>query len=583
MWCQAKNARRWPGIATPTLMARVAGGCLVFGGAVVTLLVASSPSNFRAVGTVYAIALFAAVTGVAALLVGPRLRSWQFQLLVVVATAMITATVHLASTAAFAVSLATLYAFVAFAAFFLSWPQSIAHLGLAVVCCIVVLGCAPTVPYWSGLIAATTTIVMGVIIASLGQLMSDSERDLATGLPNRQGFDRILGHVIAAAQLGGAHPAVVLLFLEGLEETSDRFGQHAGDQLVRSTVDRWAGVLRPEYVLARLGDDEFGVLLPGGTEHEGVALSHRIRVVTPTGCAAGVTAWQPDETAAVVLSRADVALRQAKRGGRNRTVVESAGTPTLASELADAIAHNRVDVLYQPIVSLSAGNAIVGVEALARWTPPSRPDLTISEVITVAEHSNLIATLDRFVLRRACVDVGWMQRHRSGPPLTLTVNVSGLELIEKGYAATVTEILDETGWPAEQLVVEVTESVVDVDTPASVAALSELRGYGIRVAIDDFGTGYSTLSRLQTLPIDLLKLDASFTARTALDPSSPPPPMLQAIAALARALDLPVVIEGVETESQATALQRAGFAMAQGYFFGRPQERERLVDRLTVG
>ena len=441
----------------------------------------------------------------------------------------------------------------------------------------------PHVPNWSAVIAAGTTILMGAIIASLGQLMSNSERDLLTGLPNRHGFDRLLGHAVAKAQAGGSSPAVVLLQLDNLDDIGDRFGHHALDQMVSSTVERWRAVLAPEYLLARLGDSEFAILLPAGTEHEAVALSHQIRMVTATGCAAGVTAWQQDEVAAVVLSRADVALRRAKRSGANRTMLESASLPSVASELADAIAGNAVAVLYQPIVSLSAGYRVLGVEALARWESPTRPDLAISEVIAVAENSNLIATLDRFVLWRACTDVQWLQQQRLGVPLTLTVNVSGLELIETGYAAGVAEVLAATGWPPEQLVLEVTETMVDVDTPASVAALDELRSHGIRVAIDDFGTGYSTLSRLQTLPIDLLKLDASFTARTILDPASPPPPMLQAISALARALKLPVIIEGVETEQQAAALQRVGFAMAQGYFFGRPQEREHLVDRLTVG
>lgn len=565
------------------LMARVAGTCLIFGSVVVAALVTISPLHFHAVGAVYCNAVVAAVSGVAAVLIGPRMRLWQFQVLVIIAIGLITSTVYLSAEAPIATSVATLYAFVAFAAFFLSWPQSIAYLSLAVVCCILVLRSNPYVPNWSALIAAGTTVLMGAIIAGLGQLMSNSERDLSTGLPNRHGFDRILKHAVAKAQLGGPRPVVVLLLLDGLDDIGDRFGLLALDQMIANTLEKWRPVLRPEYQVARLADAEFAILLPAGTEHEGVTLSHRIRLVTSSGCAAGVTGWQPDEVAAVVLSRADVALRRAKRSGLNRTMLESASLPSVASELADAIGANAVTVLYQPIVSLAEGHRVLGVEALARWESPTRPDLAISEVIAVAENSNLIATLDRYVLRRACTDVRWLQQQRVGVPLTLTVNVSGLELIEKGYAAGVAEILEATGWPPQQLVLEVTESVVDVDTPASVAALEELRSHGIRVAIDDFGTGYSTLSRLQALPIDLLKLDASFTARTNLDPACAPPPMLQAISALAKALKLPVVIEGVETEQQALALQRVGFAMAQGYLFGRPQKREGLVDLLAVG
>lgn len=580
---KVRGARRWPGIATPTLEARVAGALLIFGGVMVTLLALLEPSNFRMVGVVHAVAATVLVGGSAAWMLGPRMRSWQFQVLVLIAIAAITAVVHLAATAPVTISFATLYAFVAFVAFFLPWPQAVANLCLAVVCCILALNAEPQVPWWSPLIAASTAIVMGAVIASLGQLVSRSERDVVTGLPNRQGFDRLLGQEIDRAHAGGPRPTVVLLRIEVFDDIDDRLGHQAGDQLIRNTVESWRGALSPEHVLARLGDDEFAVLLTAAGENDGVALSHQMRTMTSTDCSAGVTTWQPGDATVAVLHRADVALRRAKRGGPNRTVLESPSLPSLAAELAEAIAANAVDVLYQPIVSLADGHQIVGVEALARWESPTRPDLAIAEVIAVAENSNLIATLDRFVLRRACMDVQWMQQQRNGVPLTLTVNVSGLELIEKGYAATVSEILAATGWPAEQLVLEVTESVVDVDTPASEAALRELRGHGIRVAMDDFGTGYSTLSRLQTLPIDLLKLDASFTARTALDPGSAPPALLQGIAAMARALDLPVIIEGVETELQATALQGVGFAMAQGFFFGRPQQRQHLVDRLMIG
>ncbi|WP_232375065.1 putative bifunctional diguanylate cyclase/phosphodiesterase [Mycolicibacterium mengxianglii] len=582
LWRQVRNARRWPGIATPRLMARTGAACYLFGGLLVLLLVALEPSNFRVLTAIYLEAGVSITVGVATFLVGPRLRSWQFQLLVVSAIALITVAVSEAGVPATAVSLATLYAFVAFAAFFLSWPQSVAYLTLAVVCCTAVLHTVMAVSRWSALIVCSSTVVMGCVIALLGQLMVGAERDPATGLPNRRGFDRLLAREIDRAQSGGLSPVVLLLRLELFNDIDRSLGHEAGNQLLRSTLKSWRQELSSEHVLTRVGTDEFAVLLLRATEHDGVALSHRLRAVTSTDFSAGVTGWQLGEAAAAVSARSDVALRRAKLAGRNRTVLESAGLPTLARELAEAIADGAVGVLYQPIVSLADGNQIVGVEALARWTSPTRPDLSIAEVIAMAENSNLIATLDRFVLRRACLDLGWMCEQRNGLPLTLTVNVSGLDLIESNYAATVSETLTDTGWPAGKLVLEVTESVVDVDTPSALATLRELRTHGVRVAIDDFGTGYSTLSRLQNLPIDLLKLDASFTTATSLDSGSAPPPLLQAIAALARALDLPVVIEGVETQLQANAMQDVGFTMAQGYFFGRPQTRELIVDQLTV-
>lgn len=577
------GGQQWPGIATPILSALTAGACFLLGGVLVLLLATLAPSNFDMRAVAYANAVIACTVGIAVLVWGKRLRPWQFNVLVFSATVLISLTVYIAATPGTTVSLATLYVFVAFSAFFLPWPQAAVHIVVAMLSCLAVLGATSTVPWWSALIPTVTTAAMGTVIAMLGRWVSKAERDADTGVPNRRGFDRLFALEIANAQQGHTQPTVVVLRLEGLGVIHDRFGSRAENQLLRNVIESWWGVLGADHLLARVGDAEFAVLLPGASEHEGVALSHRLRAVTSTDFSAGVTSSQPGESVSMVLSRAEFALRRAKRKGRNLTIVESSAVPSLATELAGAIDTSSVDVLYQPIVTLEDGNAIVGVEALARWAPPNRPDMAISEVIAVAENSNLIAELDRYVLHRACLDVQWMQQQCHGASLTLTANVSGLDLIEKGYAATVAKTLAATGWPAQRLVLEVTESVVDVDTPAAIAALHELRAHGIRVAIDDFGTGYSTLSRLQTLPIDLLKLDASFTARTAVDPSCAPPPLLQAIAALAGALDLPVIIEGVETGAQATALQRAGFSMAQGYHFGRPQVREDMLDLLTVG
>ncbi|PRC48192.1 bifunctional diguanylate cyclase/phosphodiesterase, partial [Mycobacterium sp. ITM-2017-0098] len=182
--------------------------------------------------------------------------------------------------------------------------------------------------------------------------------------------------------------------------------------------------------------------------------------------------------------------------------------------------------------------------ALLRWTPAFGPHLGASEVIRVAEDSDLIAKLDQYVLRRACLDAQWMQQRLPDIRMSLSVNVSGLELVQQGYAARVFDTLASTAWPAEQLILEVTESVLDVDRPSSISAMHQLRAHGIRIAVDDFGTGYSSLSRLQKMPTDLLKLDRSFTS-SITSTSSFAPPLLQAVAGLAEALALPIVAEGV--------------------------------------
>jgi EAL domain-containing protein (putative c-di-GMP-specific phosphodiesterase class I) len=199
--------------------------------------------------------------------------------------------------------------------------------------------------------------------------------------------------------------------------------------------------------------------------------------------------------------------------------------------------------------------------------------------VRVAEESGLIVELDSYMLRRACLDAHAMQRAKGDGPLAVHVNVSGLELIELGYVEGVDKVLADTGWPPGQLVLEVTESVLDLDTPTATAALHELRSRGIRIAIDDFGTGYSSLSRIQTLPTDILKLDRSFIATVAAD--SPTTPLLRAIALLSIALGLPVIVEGVEDAHQAAAVKSLGYSFAQGFYYGRPQSRAAIVATLA--
>ncbi len=560
-------------------MARVAGACFLFGGAIAAVLTWLAPLSFSSTVVQYGNAAVAATIGVVVLMWGPRLRPWQFQAMVVTATLQITVSVYQATDPTIAVSFATLYAFVSCAAFFISWPATALQLTFAITCCMVAVGVTSTVPWWSGLVASGTTAVIGIVIAILGRIVSNAELDDVTGLPNRRGFDRVLRVAISRAQAGGARFAVIRMSVDAYGTVHEKFGGQAADELLQQIVASWRVVLEPEQILARCGDDEFTVLVPEVAEQEAISLTYRMRAATSRTCSAGVTVWQPGESSPVTLARVDTALRRAKRSGRNRTMVESANLPPLAVELRNALAAGTVNVYYQPIVNLASGNT-VGVEALVRWTPPSHPDAPASEVVRVAEESNLIATLGYYVLHRACLDARWMQRHTPGLKLHLSANVSGLELVQHGYAARVFELLAETGWAAEQLVLEVTESVLDVDRPSSVAALQEFRAGGVRIAIDDFGTGYSSLSRLHALPTDFLKLDASFISLvTAGSPEVPP--LLHAVAALAAALDLPVVAEGVETVQQVAILRRLGFALAQGFYFGRPQTREELVDAVA--
>lgn len=550
-------------------MSRTGGWCFLFGGLLVVVLTAVTPSSFTDTAVQYGNAAVAGVVGTWALLWGRRLRLWQLHAMIVTATLQITVSVFEAANPAIAVSFATLYVFIACTAFFVTWPTAALQVVFAVACCMAALGASSAAPWWSGLVAAGTTAAIGIVIAILGRIVAKAELDDVTGLPNRRGFDRLLGVTVGRVQSARPHIAVVLVCVDRYWAMNKEFGAQTGEAVMQQIAESWRSILQPDQILGRRGLDELGVLLPGATEQEAVSLIGRLRAAGLTSCAAGVAVWQSGEDPSVTLNRADTALRRAKRGGHNRTIVELAGLPPLATQLCDALAAEAVSVYYQPIVAMTSGD-VVGFEALARWSPPDRPDIAPAEVIKVAEEANLIATLGRYVLHRACSDAPVLQQRNPAGGIDLSVNVSALEFLQEGYAERVFETLNETGWSAEQLVLEVTESVLDVDRPCTIAALQDLRAAGVRIAIDDFGTGYSSLSRLQALPTDFLKLDASFIA--AVTPSEPePPPLLKAVASLAEALHLPVVVEGVETVQQVSVVRQLGFAMAQGFYYGRPR------------
>ncbi|MEU8895132.1 EAL domain-containing protein [Nocardia sp. NPDC048505] len=563
-------------------MARTTGAFYVMGGVlglVITAIAPGSEGNRPLVGTAAAIAL---ALGLTLLAWGPRLPHGIHHAYVAIATVLVTIAVHSFPNTVGAISLAAFYVFVACdAALFFRWSQAAAHIAFAVLMCLWVL---PTrdLPWWSGLIPAGVTFGVGVVVGILTRMASEADIDVLTGLHNRRGFDRALNSAIELATRTGQGLSLVLVDLDRFQKINDHLGHRAGDAVLQRVADTWSALLQPEQVLARYGGDAFALLLPNTTEQAAILLTEQLRAAVTTGCSAGVTSWQPGESGSLLVSRADVGLYRAKQAGRNRTVLESSRQLPLAVELREAIDRGALDVHYQPIVSLSEGGGkAVGVEALLRWSSNAQPDVTTEGLIRVAEEYDLIADLDELVLRRACADAARLQETFTQLDLTLNVNVSGLELAESGYADRVSGILASTGWPADQLVLEVTESELAAESQTAIANLHTLRDRGVRIAIDDFGTGYSSLSRLATLPSDILKVDQSFVA--AIRSDSPAPPLLGVIAALSSALDLQVIAEGVETEYQAAVLTELGFALAQGYHYSDSHPVAELISDLNEG
>ncbi|MGS2807875.1 putative bifunctional diguanylate cyclase/phosphodiesterase [Nocardia sp. MW-W600-9] len=567
-------------LATAKVMARTTGAFYVLGGVLGLTITAIAPGDDGSrllVGTAAAVAL---VLGLTLLAWGPRMPHSLHHLYLATATVLVTIAVHSFPNLVGGITLASFYVFVACdAALFFAWPQAAAHIGFAMALCLWVLP-DRGLPWWSGMIPAGVTFGAGVVVGILTRMASDADIDVLTGLLNRRGFEKQLNPAIDAAGRGGQGLALVLVDLDRFQKINDHLGHRAGDAVLQRVADTWLDLLAPDQVLARFGGDVFALLLPGTTEQSAILLTEKLRAAVTMGCSAGVTSWQPGESGSLLISRADVGLYRAKQAGRNRTVLESSRQLPLAVELREAIDRGALDVHYQPIVSLSEdGGQAVGVEALLRWSSNAQPEVTTEGLIRVAEEYDLISDLDELVLRRACADAARLQESFASLDLTLNVNVSGLELAEPDYAERVATILNDSGWPADQLVLEVTESELAAESQTAITNLHTLRDRGVRIAIDDFGTGYSSLSRLATIPSDILKVDQSFVA--AIRSDSPAPPLLGVIAALSKSLDLQVIAEGVETEYQAAVLTELGFALAQGYHYSDSHPVSELINDLN--
>jgi EAL domain-containing protein (putative c-di-GMP-specific phosphodiesterase class I) len=249
----------------------------------------------------------------------------------------------------------------------------------------------------------------------------------------------------------------------------------------------------------------------------------------------------------------------------------------MKAELARAVEREEFTVYYQPTVELETGR-LAGVEALVRWEHPERGLVPPLDFIPLAEQTGLIVPIGRYVLREACQQMRtWQSSYPTTPPMTVSVNLSARELDEPGLVDSVRTVLEETGLDPAHLVLEITESLLLVDLPATVKVLSELRILGVRLAVDDFGTGYSSLAYLENLPVDILKIDKSFVDRIVDAPAEPglddapqQSVMVSAISRLGHALNLQLVAEGIEQREQVSALRGLACQYGQGYYFARP-------------
>ena len=430
------------------------------------------------------------------------------------------------------------------------------------------------------------------------QLLHRALHDPLTGLANRALFGDRLRHAHALARESGRRYAVAVADLDDFKGINDGLGHATGDQVLIQVARRTREAVRAIDTTARLGGDEFAILFEDAEDEAAILAATAnaldsiarpielgdldrgpLRLTACMGLALSAPGVDEDE----VLRQADLALYHAKEHGKGRLVSYVPGMQSeilrrhhLESALRDAIAREELHLLYQPVVSL-AGGRISGVEALVRWRHPERGLVPPSDFIDLAESTGLIEPLGRWVLAHACTQGA---RWSGGAPFTLGINLSVRQLLEPGIVADVREALRASGLPPEQLVLEITETLLATDALAAAARLHELKALGVRLALDDFGIGYSSLGRLRELPIDILKIDGTFSRDLA---SREGITLMQAIVYLGKALGLQVIGEGVETAEQAGVLKRLGCDFAQGYHFGRPVEAAEIDAALAAG
>jgi|GEM_PF-6837823 len=419
------------------------------------------------------------------------------------------------------------------------------------------------------------------------QLRLHALRDALTGLATRALFlEQIASALARRAPAARGVLAVACLGLDRFKTVNDSLGYRAGDELLAQTGARLAGELGPHAVLARIGGDEFGLLIDGAArEADAAVLVERAlglfaqpfalagRLV-PAGGSIGL-AFAASENAENLLANADIALQRAKRSGGGRIEIfepgrhnKALGLLELELALRAALAANEFDVVYQPIVDIADG-ALGGVEALLRWNRSGGSAVSPAVFIPIAEESGLIVEIGEWVLRRACQQmVEWRKRFGDAAPGYVSVNLSARQLERADLPALVRRVLAETGLPARHLELELTESAVMQNADAGRDVLREVVASGVALSIDDFGTGQSSLSQLPRLPIGKIKIDRAFVGR--MDSESECFEIVRVIVGLAAALGMRAVAEGIEREGQAQMLRQMGCRQAQGYFFHRP-------------
>ena len=420
--------------------------------------------------------------------------------------------------------------------------------------------------------------------------------DALTGLPNRGLFSELLTQALHTARRQQTRLAVMFVDLDRFKVINDSLGHAAGDTLLRQMGQRLRRTLRASDVVARIGGDEFVVLLPCIKQRaEAAAVARKVlaavlepidldghdcRVSASIGVCVFPDAAQDEQA---LMSNADAAMYRAKQNGKNNAQFFSTAsrqTTThqlmLETQLRGALARGEFTLVYQVKQDLASGT-VTGVEALLRWQNPKLGAVLPGEFLPIAEETGLTEEIGRWVLHTACAqNVAWQRaglRH-----VCMAVNLSASQFAGRTLVRDIDEALRVTGMDPKLLELEITETMVVLNPLRARELLTAIKSRGIRLAIDDFGTGYSSLGQLRNFPIDTIKVDRSFIAEPATDAEDRA--ITQAIIAMGRTLSMNVVAEGVETPEQVAFLRANACSEVQGFYFGRPMLPELMVDRL---
>ena len=435
------------------------------------------------------------------------------------------------------------------------------------------------------------------------QLEFLSQSDVLTGLPNRARFEGLLGEAVERARASHGGMAVMLLNIDRFKDVNDSYGHAVGDMVLKHVAQQVQGALRHGDVLGRLAGDELAVVCQGldGREDAIALAEHLIRAAARpwtspdglsvvVGLSVGISLYPEHALDTEELMRdAHAAVYGAKARGSGTWCFFSEGMTQAARErlalearLRRALDLGHLCLYYQPQIDLATGR-LIGAEALLRWLDPEEGVISPARFIPVAESSSLIGPLGLWVLKEACRQ--GQQWHQAGlPALTIAVNVSLHQLLLTDLAGATQQVLAETGYPAQRLELEITESALAEHPEEALQVLNRLRELGVHLAIDDFGTGYSSLAHLKRFPLDLLKIDQGFIRD--IPHSADDMAISSSVIALGHAMGLKVLAEGVETREQLDFLSQKGCDFFQGYLCSRPlpaQDFTRLLEKVGAG